>query len=106
MRTSFINKFFTQKNPAEVRATYHIPERIRLAVEVTPDGWFLVTSPDLPGLVTQGRDAKELLEMVNDAVLTYYDVPRREAASIFNRIAIDGYGMITNGKPEPQLATR
>ncbi|MEK6953093.1 MAG: type II toxin-antitoxin system HicB family antitoxin, partial [Nanoarchaeota archaeon] len=68
-------KLFKKENPRAVKTKYNIPKTIKLSTEITPDGWFLVTSPELPGLITQARTAKELLEMVNDAILTYYDVP-------------------------------
>jgi len=80
----------------EVRKKYSIPDKIKLTIEITLDGWFLVRAPELPGLATQARNAKELLEMVNDAILTYYDVPEKEAKSAFDSIKIEGFGVIAN----------
>lgn len=98
-------KLFKKEDFRTIKAKYNIPEVIKLSTEITPDGWFLVTSPELPGLITQARTAKELLEMVNDAILTYYDVPKKEAKEVFDCIKIDGYGTILSKKAGKVLAT-
>ena len=95
-----------EENVEAVKTKYGIPDEIGLSVETTPDGWFLVTSKELPGLITQARNAKELIEMVNDAILTYFDVPRREASEIFNKIFIEGRGVILSEKMKQEFATR
>ena len=81
-------------NPEEIKRKYGIPDELSLKIKMTADGWFIVTADDLPGLVTQARSHKELIEMFNDAVLTYYDVPKKEAAIIFDQLTVDGYGVI------------
>lgn len=99
--------FFSKKeNPQVIKAKYNIPSEIKLSIEITSDGWFLVTSPELPGFVTQARNAKELLEMVNDGILTYFDVPKREAKEIFDVINIEGHGTIMSKKVKKVFATR
>ncbi len=35
--------------------------------------WFVATSPDLPGLVTQGRGIDETVENVKDAISAFHD---------------------------------
>ncbi|MEK7090177.1 MAG: hypothetical protein AAB930_01165 [Patescibacteria group bacterium] len=90
---------------ADIKTKYGIPDTINLSFEIT-DGKFIITSPDLPGFITQARDQKELLEMVDDAVLTYYDVPENEAVGVFNVIHIDGHGTIMSERAHPVLATR
>lgn len=80
--------FYPQENPAKIREKYNIPANIRLNIELTKEGWFVVTSPDLPGLITEARNAKELLDMVNDAILTYFDVPKKESDFVFDAINI------------------
>ncbi len=80
--------FFPHKPVGELLQKYHIPSNVRLHIELTPDGWFCASSPDLPGLITQAASQQELLEMINDAVLTYFDVPRREADIIFDKIIL------------------
>ena len=42
--------------------------------EETPTEWYMATSPDLPGLATQGRGLDETLAMVKDAILAYFDL--------------------------------
>jgi len=42
--------------------------RIRLVLEPNPNGVFTVTSPDVPGLVTEGRTATEIQANVQDAL--------------------------------------
>ena len=41
--------------------------RIRLVLEPNPGGVFTVTSPDVPGLVTEGRTAAEIQKNVEEA---------------------------------------
>jgi len=78
----------------QIRAKYAIPDKIDHKVRLTDDGWFVITAPDFPGLITQGRNGKEILDMFNDAVLTYFNVPREDGERIFNRMKIDGVGKI------------
>lgn len=80
--------------PHQIRAKYGIPEKIDYKIRLTKDGWFVVTSPQYPGLITQGRNGEEILDMVNDAILTYFNVPREEGELVFNVMDIDGHGQI------------
>jgi predicted RNase H-like HicB family nuclease len=80
--------------PHQIKAKYGIPDKINYKLRLTEDGWFVVTSPDYPGLITQGRNGPEILDMVNDAVLTYFNVPRKEGDVVFNMMEIDGHGQI------------
>ena len=48
------------------------------------DGHYLATATDYPGLITYGRDTKELWENLNDAVMTYFNVPRATALRLGN----------------------
>lgn len=41
---------------------------LRLQLEPNPDGTYTVTSPDVPGLVTEGRTPDEILHNVQDAL--------------------------------------
>lgn len=47
--------------------------RIRLTLEPNPGGVFTVTSPDVPGLVTEGRTAAEIQANVQDALDALFD---------------------------------
>ncbi len=46
--------------------------RIRLALEPNPNGVFTVTSPDVPGLVTEGSTATEIQSNVQEALETLF----------------------------------
>jgi hypothetical protein len=36
----------------------------------------------------------ELIEVYNDAVLTYFDVPKRESDYVFNELNLQGVGQL------------
>jgi len=76
--------FVVQKNPVEIKRKYGIPDKLDWTIEITPDGWFIAECKEFPGIFTQAHSKKELLDMVNDAVLTYFGVPKRESDFIFN----------------------
>lgn len=95
----------TKKDPFTVRREYGIPDKVNFSIRLKDNGWFVVTSPELPGFITQARDAEELLEMVNDAVLTYFDVPESESSAIFDYLSIEGHGTIMSKKLENKLQT-
>lgn len=80
--------FYPHQDPGLIKRKYGIPEAINLNFTLKPNGWFIVTSPDLPGLVTEAKTQDELVLMVNDAVLTYFDVPKKEADIIYNQFNI------------------
>ncbi len=82
---------FPAQEEGAVRKQYGIPNKINLNLELK-DGCFVITSSDLPGFITQARNTEELLDMVNDAVLTYYDVPKRASDFVYNKIDIHGMG--------------
>jgi antitoxin HicB len=46
---------------------------IRLTVEALPEGQFLATSDDLPGLVAQGRTVAETLDIARDVARKLLD---------------------------------
>ena len=47
--------------------------RIRLTLEPNSGGVFTVTSPDVPGLVTEGRTAAEIQTNVQDALIALFE---------------------------------
>ena len=55
--------------------------------EDTPTEWYMATSPDLPGLVTQGKGVDETIEMVKDAILAYFD-PKPPAYTLDIRVVV------------------
>lgn len=62
---------------------YNIPKSLRLDVRLTTKGKFVLTSPDLPGFITQADDNVDLMPMLNNAILTYYDVPHLDSDIVF-----------------------
>ncbi len=84
---------FPPKHYEEIRIKYNIPKDIAINVRLTQDGWFVLSSPDLPGLITEAPNGKELIKKFNDALLTYYDVPRREGDVVHNRLHLGGHGV-------------
>ncbi|MCK5320144.1 hypothetical protein KAJ61_02015 [Candidatus Parcubacteria bacterium] len=91
-------KSLGRENPVQIKEKYNIPSELKLNIRLTKKGYFVLTSPELPGLITQAHNTKELLDMFNDAVLTYFDVPKNEANIIFNNINIEGHGSISYEK--------
>jgi len=85
---------YPQENPVAIKRAYNIPDTIKLEVELTQDGWFVAEAPEYPGLFTQARSQQELLDMVNDAVLTYFGVPKRKADFIYDQINVESLGTI------------
>lgn len=77
-----------------LRKDYHIPEKINLKL-TAKDGYFVITSPDLPGLITQAKNFDEMLDMLNDAILTYFDIPENECDFVMDKICIEGVGTIS-----------
>jgi predicted RNase H-like HicB family nuclease len=45
------------------------------------DGWFVVECPALPGCVSQGRDEKEALENIKEAIVGWLWAEDQKAAS-------------------------
>jgi predicted RNase H-like HicB family nuclease len=54
---------------------------IRIHVEELPEGLFLATSEELPGLVAQGRTVAETLEIARDVARKLIDA-RRERGGV------------------------
>ena len=42
-----------------------------VSLETAEDGWIVVTCPALPGCVSQGRDEKEALENIKEAITAW-----------------------------------
>lgn len=106
MLQKLYNLIFPTLPITEICEKYHIPETIKLHIRITNDGWLVATSSDLPGLITQANNVKQLFDMVNDAVLTYFDVPKKEANIIFSHINLEGQGSLSyRHKLQPQFAS-
>lgn len=61
---------------------YQLPKKVQVAFKKVKEGGFIVEFPDLPGCFTQAEDLSSLDEQVTDAILTYFDVPRKEAYKV------------------------
>ncbi len=63
----------------EVLKKYNLPLYLKVKVKVTAGGYFYAKLPDYPGCMTEAANVLDLIKNVNDAVLTYFDIPRKEA---------------------------
>lgn len=95
---------FPHQDPSQLKRKYGIPDRITLTVRVTTNGWFVATSKELPGLMTQAKSHEELIQMLNDAVLTYFDVPRKEADFVYNQLNVGDQVIQYSGQLETKAA--
>ncbi|HCC83937.1 TPA: hypothetical protein DEP96_03745 [Candidatus Uhrbacteria bacterium] len=100
----FQHLFRPAASSADIKRKYNLPANISLTVRLTADGWFVATSPDLPGLVTQARNQRALLRQVNDAVLSYFDVPKHEASVVYDRFDAGDIVMQYQGQLQTQNA--
>ena len=57
--------------------------RLTAIYEPTEDGWIVVTCPEVPGAISQGRDMEEAREMIRDAVGLVLETNREEAEKEF-----------------------
>ncbi|OGZ52635.1 MAG: hypothetical protein A3B25_00355 [Candidatus Ryanbacteria bacterium RIFCSPLOWO2_01_FULL_48_26] len=53
------------------------PDEIRVNIARSENGDFTARIDTFKGLFTEGSNFSELIEMVNDAVKTYYEVPKK-----------------------------
>jgi predicted RNase H-like HicB family nuclease len=54
-------------------------ENLTAIYERTEDGWWVVSVPEIPGAVSQGRSREEAREMIKDAVRMLLKVRREDA---------------------------
>lgn len=90
---NLLRLFYPQKEPHYIKNKYNIPDTIGWDVQLNKDG-LIATSKDLPGLVTNAKNPQELLEMMNDAVLEYFDVPKLDSDYVFDRLNLNGHGEV------------
>lgn len=88
-----LRRFYPQKDPGDIKNKYNIPATMAWDIQLNEDG-LIATSKDLPGLVTNAKNPEELLEMINDAVLEYFDVPKFDSDYIFDRLNLEGHGEV------------
>jgi hypothetical protein len=88
-----MRKNSSKKNLSNIKKVYRIPAKIDWDIQLNKHG-FVATSKSIPGLVTNASNPVELLEMMNDAVLEYFDVPKHETDYIYDRFDLAGQGTI------------
>src|SRR3989338_9868248 len=85
--------FFPQKDPEYIKREHGIPDNINWNIELNKSG-LVATSDVLPGLVTNAKNPEELLEMMNDAVLEYFNVSKMDSDYVFDTLNLQGKGTI------------
>lgn len=90
---SLFRLIFPQKDPNYIKREYNIPDKIDWNIQLNQYG-IVATSKDLPGLVTNANNPEELLEMMNDAVLEYFNVSKFDSDYVFDVMNLDGQGTI------------
>ena len=66
------------KNKKEIfRLAKLLPREITVKVARSTDGGFSAEALNFPNCFTEADTFSELIEMVNDAVYTYFDVPKK-----------------------------
>ena len=90
-----------------IPAKYKIPRGFNFKIHRAEENGYWLDSKDLPGLYTQGDTLAELFENLEDAVLTYFDVPRKESRKMLGFINIGVRGLVELpgiGLRQPALA--
>ena len=63
--------------------------RIPLVLEPQPEGGFVVTSPLLPGLITEGESVSEALANAEDAFAAVVEIYEDQGRSLPSSINVD-----------------
>lgn len=64
-----------QKEIYKLRSLF--PKEIAVKIHRSEDGGFIAEVSTFPGVITEADTFSELIEMVNDAVRTYFEVPKK-----------------------------
>ena len=62
---------------------FTVPSKIDITVHSSPNSLW-IESPEFPGLFASGSNAIELWESLNDAIYSYFEVPRYVAKKLGN----------------------
>lgn len=54
----------------------------QVILEQDEDGWFVVECPALPGCISQGRDEKEALENIKEAITAWLWAEDQKAVAV------------------------
>lgn len=60
------------------------PKEIAVRMHRSEDGGFFAEILTFPGIITEAETFSELIEMVNDSVITYFEVPEKYAPFVAN----------------------
>lgn len=66
-----------KKRQELIRFSTILPEELQIEIHRAQEGGFWAKVKNLPGCNTQGENFFDLIEMINDAVFTYFEVPER-----------------------------
>ena len=55
---------------------WKLPDQLEVEIKKSDTGGFYAIVKNLPGCITQADSGQELYEMINDAVYTYFQVPK------------------------------
>jgi predicted RNase H-like HicB family nuclease len=59
-----------------------LPKKLSVDIHKAKEGGFWAKVKELPGCNTQGEDFVDLVEMVNDAIFTYFEVPKKTRGAL------------------------
>lgn len=55
---------------------WKLPDRLDIQIKKSSTGSLYATIKELPGCFTQGDSGPEIYTMINDAIYTYFEVPK------------------------------
>lgn len=64
-----------------IQQKYNLPDEIKVTIKKSKHGFYAYLD-DYTGCMTVAKSIGELIENVNDAVLTYFEVPREVAKNL------------------------
>ena len=65
--------------------------KVSVALEYQPEDYYVVTSEDFPGLVTDGRTIDEALENAADAFVTLLETYESLGRSLLDSVVVDEF---------------
>ncbi len=69
-------------NKRSVEQKYNLPLEIRVSIKKAGKGGLIIRLPDYSGAVSYAEHGGEVVNIVNDLILTYFNVPREEASKV------------------------
>lgn len=64
-----------------IKEKYNLPESVKVTIKRSGRDFYAYLDK-YPGCMTVAKNFGELIENVNDAILTYFNVPRKEAKKV------------------------